>query len=243
MSQAPKRTSGEPNVRYFTFASSTLQAESLAAEVAQLLRSALAERGAASLIVSGGRSPVAFFERLSHADLAWNLVIVSLADERVRDTAAGESNERLVRRHLLVNAARQAHFVSLRSAIIDPEIGLAERNTALLRIARPFDVVVLGMGEDGHTASMFPGAQGLQQALDETADPALVRLTLAADAQERVSLNCASLLDARCICLLIQGAAKRAVFERARAGALPTELPIAAIVQQHEVPVHVYWTA
>ena len=243
MNRVSLQTRGETQVRYNAFANATLQAENLAADVAQLLRTALSERGTASLIVSGGRSPVAFFEKISQAELPWHQVTISLADERLVDTATGESNERLVRTHLLVNAAWQANFIPLRSAMTEANSALADRNRALQRIARPFDVIVLGMGVDGHTASMFPGAQGLEQALDTHAEPALVSLTLVADAQERISLNRAALLDARCICLLIQGDAKREVLERARAGASPTDLPIATIVQQRQTPVHVYWTA
>ncbi len=239
----PQSAGDEAQVRYHAFANSTLQAESLTVDVTQMLRTALTERGTASLIVSGGRSPVAFFERLSRADLAWHQIAISLADERMVDTAAGESNERLVRTHLLINAASAARFVPLRSAVADRETGLVDRNQALKQLARPLDVVVLGMGLDGHTASMFAGARGLEQALAADAEPALVGLTLATDAQERVSLNRAALLNARCICLLIQGDAKREVLERARAGTPATELPIAAIVQQRQTPVHVYWTA
>lgn len=243
MTPFPIRTSTEARIGRHTFADSTQQAQSLADEVARLLRAALSARGTASLIVSGGRSPMLFFERLSRAELAWRHVTVSLSDERVIDTASGESNERLVRTHLLVNAAHDAHFISLRSPLADAAGGLADRNRALLRLARPFDVVVLGMGVDGHTASMFAGARGLDAALDAHAAPALVSLTLVQDAQARISLNRAALLDARCIFLLIQGSEKRDVLERACAGAAPAELPIAAIVQQEKVAVNVYWTA
>ncbi len=244
VNQAPSLIPGaEARIRYYAFANSAEQADNLTTDVTQLLRTAVAERGTASLIVSGGRSPVVFFEKLSQADLPWHQIFVSLADERLVDTAAGESNERLVRTHLLINAASVAQFVPLRSAIADRATGLIDRNQALKKLARPFDVVVLGMGVDGHTASMFPGAKGLEQALNAEAEPALVGLTLAVDGQERVSLNRAALLDARCICLLIQGAAKREVLERARAGTPATELPIATIVQQRQTQVHVYWTA
>ncbi|MEP7154846.1 MAG: 6-phosphogluconolactonase [Betaproteobacteria bacterium] len=229
-------------VSNYTFIDSATQAESLAADVARLLRAAIAERGTASLIVSGGRSPTQFFEALSTADLAWRDVTVSLTDERLIDTATGESNERLVRTHLLINAARDAHFVSLRSAVADAGMALADRNRALLRLVRPFDVLVLGMGVDGHTASMFAGADGLAAALDPAAAPALVGLNLAGDAQARISLNRAALLDSRCICLLIQGREKREVLARACDGTPPEELPVATIVQQRQVPVHVYWS-
>lgn len=238
-----RKTVASATVNHCIFDSGAEQAEGLANEVARLLRNAIVERGTASLIVSGGRSPMQFFEKLSRAELAWRDVTVSLTDERVVDTAAGESNERLVRTHLLINAARDAHFVSLRSTMSDATTGLADRNRALSQLVRPFDVVVLGMGVDGHTASMFAGAQGLDKALDAHAVPELVALTLAGDAQARVSLNRAALLDARNVFLLIQGQEKREVMERANNGASPDELPVAAIFQQSQVPVNVYWSA
>lgn len=216
-----------PLNRHF-FADPHVQALKLAADVAARLREALARRGSASLIVPGGRTPVEFFAALSSAALDWERITVGLTDERVTDPGADGSNEFLVRRHLLAGNAAAAQFRPWRSH-------------GLEAIARPYDMVVLGMGDDGHCASLFPGAAGLEAALDPAAPPALVAITPPAARLERVSLNLAALLEARHIAVLIQGAAKLSVLEHAAQGASPLELPVAAILGQARVPVDVYW--
>ncbi len=218
--------------------SATLAARSAAA-VARCLAQGLAERNAASLIVSGGRTPGHFFAVLAKTDLAWERVTISLADERWAP-ASVESNEQLVRTHLLTGAAAKARFLPLKTEAKDPAAALSERMRALQAMRRPVDAVVLGMGEDGHTASLFPGATGLAEALDPFAAPALVAITPPAAAHRRISLNLAALLDARRLFLLLQSAAKRTAFERAVQGNI---LPIAAVVHQSQAPVDVYWAA
>jgi 6-phosphogluconolactonase len=218
----------------------------LAADVARDLRAGLAARGSAALIVSGGRSPIAFFQALSNAALDWARVTIGLADERWVDSASADSNERLVREHLLTGAARNAAFIPLKTDAVNPEAALAERTGALLAMTRPFDVVVLGMGEDGHIASLFPGAAGLAAALDPAAQPALVAAQAPAPRAAnypRISMNLAALLDTRRIALLIHGTAKRALLERAATEPSLRQLPVAALLHQSRVPLDVYWSA
>ena len=129
--------------------------------VAELLRQGIAERNVASLAVSGGRSPIAFFDQLSRQILPWEKVSITLVDERWVPTSSEESNEHLVRQHLLRNAAASAQFVPLKTAATSPQLALAERETAINKMPWPLDAIVLGMGEDGHTASLFPGAENL----------------------------------------------------------------------------------
>ncbi|MBL8510133.1 MAG: 6-phosphogluconolactonase [Betaproteobacteria bacterium] len=224
------------------FTTPEAQAAQLAAEVANHLRTALYHRGQASLAVSGGKSPIAFFKRLSQAALDWHQVSITLVDERWVEPDSADSNERLVRQHLLQGPAAVAQFVPLKTAATDPIEALAERSHALAAMPRPFDVVVLGMGEDGHTASLFPSAAGLADAMNPQASPTLVAMTPLHAPHRRISFNLAMVLDARFIALSIQGPVKRRIFDAA-ATADALQWPVVAVLQQSRVPVAGYWSA
>jgi 6-phosphogluconolactonase len=218
-------------------------AAALAGEIKVDLEEAIAARGAASLVVSGGRTPVKLFEQLSAEKLDWSKAWVTLADERWVDTAAEASNERLVREKLLAGPAGAAHFVGLKNPAPAPEAGADWATRALTRVPHPFDVVVLGMGEDGHTASLFPSSMALARALDPAAAPACIAINALVAPHARVSLNLAALLDSRRIVLHIEGDTKWQVYQRARTPGTTAELPVRAILQQKEVPVDVYWSS
>jgi len=214
----------------------------LAGEIKVDLEEAIAARGAASLVVSGGKTPARLFERLHDEKIDWPRTWVTLVDERWVETTSEDSNERLVREHLLVGPAAAAHFVGLQNPAVTPEAGADWVTRALTRVPHPFDVVVLGMGQDGHTASLFPGSMALARGLDPAAPPACIAVNALAAPHARVSLNLAALLDSRRIVLHIEGDAKWAVYQRARTPGAPAELPIRAVLQQKEVPVDVYWS-
>lgn len=214
-------------------------ASQLAADIAQRLRAAVADRGRASLVVSGGRTPVPMFEALRTEPLAWERVTVTLADERWVPADAPDSNERLVRAHLLQDAAAAACFVGLTTAAATPEAGRAGVEAALQSVPRPFDVVVLGMGNDGHTASLFPDAPELQAGL--TARALCVPAHPPSVPQARISMTLAALLDSREILLHLVGADKRDIYERALAGQEVEDMPVRAVLHQDQVPVHLYW--
>ncbi|HKU13143.1 MAG TPA: 6-phosphogluconolactonase [Steroidobacteraceae bacterium] len=217
-------------------------AAALAGEIKVDLEEAIAARGAASLAVSGGRTPTLLFTQLHQEKLDWSRLWITLADERWVDTTADTSNERLVRENLLVGAAAAAHFVGLKNPAPTPEAGADWATRALTRVPRPFDVILLGMGDDGHTASLFPGSLALARALDPTAPPACVAINALVAPHARVSLNLAALLDSRRIVLHIEGEAKWAVYQRARMPGTTAELPVRAVLHQKEVPVDVYWS-
>jgi len=216
-------------------------AHALAGEIKVDLEEAITARGAASLVVSGGRTPAPLFEQLSREKRQWDKVWITLADERWVDPTTEFSNERLVREKLLVNEAAAAHFVGLKNPAPTPEAGADWAWRALTRVPRPFDVVQLGMGEDGHTASLFPGSMALSRALDPTASPGCVAVNALKPPHARVSLNLAALLDSRRMVLLIEGEQKWQVYQRARMPGSPAELPVRVILHQKEVPVDVYW--
>jgi 6-phosphogluconolactonase len=216
-------------------------AHALSGEIKVDLEEAIAVRGAASLVVSGGRTPSKLFTQLRDEKLDWSKVWVTLADERWVDTSSDASNERLVRETLLTGGAAAAHFVGMKNPAPTPEQGADWATRALTRVPRPFDVVLLGMGEDGHTASLFPGSLALARALDRTAAAGCVAINALTAPHARISLNLSALLDARRVVLHIEGDSKWQVYQRARMPGAVAELPVRAVLQQKEVPVDVYW--
>lgn len=223
------------------FPDSTALAHALAGELKVDLDEAVDARKSASLVVSGGRTPVRLFQQLCTEKIDWRNLWITLADERWVETSAADSNERLVREHLLTGAGAAAHFVGLKNPAPTPEAGAEWSWRALSRVPRPFDVVMLGMGNDGHTASLFPGSLALARALDVTVGPGCVAVNALAAPHARVSLNLAALLDARRIVLHIEGEAKWQVYQRARVPGSAAELPVRAVLHQREVPVDVFW--
>lgn len=222
------------------FASAADAAQALAGAVAADLAAALAVRPRASLVVSGGRSPIAFFEHLREAALDWWRVVVTLADERWVPPEHADSNAGLVAGHLLQHAAAAAQFLPLWNGALTPAQAMAERSAALAALPRPIDALVLGMGEDGHTASLFPGAPGLAEALDPHHTALLAAIDPPAAPHPRLSLTLTALLDSRRIHLPLGGAAKHAVYRRALASGDCAQWPIAAVLCQQQVPVRVY---
>lgn len=218
-------------------------AERLAIDVAGMLNAAIAERGQATLVVSGGSTPVPFFEALSTQRLDWSQVRVTLADERWVDSGHPDSNERLVRRHLLDNQAAAATFISL----YDPALSVSEAAPVVEQRLRdgalPFDVVILGMGNDGHTASLFPGADDLYDALDLNRTLLCMAATPPEAKHKRMTLTLKALVDTRHLLVHITGKKKRSVLEYALIDGAVNKAPIAAVFMQYKVPATVYWAA
>jgi 6-phosphogluconolactonase len=228
-----------PAIRYPDL--DTLSRE-LGAAIAADLKAAIATRGQASLVVSGGRSPVKLFESLRAQLIDWSRVCVALVDERWVATSDPASNERLVREELLQGPAAAARFTGLKNGSPTPEEGAAAAWRAFDGIPRPFDAVLLGMGDDGHTASLFPHSPNLAAALDLAAAPACVGMRAPSAPEQRMSLNLAALLDSRRIVILITGESKWHTYIAA-SGDGPTELmPVRAVLRQKRTPVEVIWS-
>ncbi|HEX4025697.1 MAG TPA: 6-phosphogluconolactonase [Steroidobacteraceae bacterium] len=215
--------------------------EALAADIAAALQAGLAAGRGASLLVPGGHTPVRLFERLSRVELDWASVWVGLTDERWVDPHSSASNERLVREHLLRNEAAGASFVGLKTAATTAQRAQSDSWSTLAEVPRPFDFVLLGMGDDGHVASLFPGSPGLVQALDPAGPPGCVQMSAPVPPLERMSLNLRALLDSRRIALLITGADKWATYQRARARGPAAQMPVRALLAQQNVPLSIYW--
>lgn len=213
-------------------------AAQLAQQVSDALRAAVNARGVASLLVPGGRTPVPFFRALRRHDIGWRHVIVSLTDERWIPADHIDSNAHLVRAELLVDAAAEATFVPLHNGAPTAAMGAADSWRGIAALPRPFDVVVLGMGDDGHFASLFPGSPGVAASLDINAGPACVAMRAPAAPVDRLSLNLAALADSRQLFLFITGERKLALVESAGAEG---ELPITALLALQRPEPVVHW--
>jgi 6-phosphogluconolactonase len=224
------------------FANAAALTEALALEITGALQDALAAGRGASLAVPGGRTPVALFERLSNAELDWEDVWVTLTDERWVDATSPSSNEKLVRDHLLRAGAAEANFVGLKNAAVEAHSGAHASWSSVAEIPRPFDFMLLGMGDDGHVASLFPDSPGLAVALDSSQPPGCVAMTAPVAPRMRLSLNLRALLDSRRIAVMIVGDDKWATYERARVRGPAVDMPVRALLQQQNVPVSVYWS-
>lgn len=231
-----------PFVKEHRFPDATALVHALAGEIKVDLEEAVAARGLASLIVSGGRSPRSLFAELAREKLDWPQVWVTLADERWVDTAHHDSNERLVRDNLLVEGAAAARFVGLKNASATAADGVDWAWRALGRISRPYDVVILGMGDDGHTASLFPSSPRIEAAMDEFAAPGCVAMRAPVAPEERISLNLAALLESRRIILMMRGAEKWQKYREALGKGPVSALPIRGVLHQQRVPVDVFWS-
>jgi 6-phosphogluconolactonase len=230
------------NAAFHRYPSREALAEALAAGVAAILAGGIATTGAATLAVSGGSTPQLFLDALSRAEIDWSAVTVTLVDERWVPESHNRSNAGFLRRHLLKGPASAARFEPLYAEAAEPEEVLAELNARIGGLQHPFDAVVLGMGADGHTASFFPGADMLSEALD-LANPRPLAILRAKGASEpRISLTLARLVDAHFLALHIEGEEKIAVLETAEAAGPAEDLPIRAVLRStRETPLQVFW--
>jgi len=223
------------------FDSAPAAAAAMAEQIAMALRLGIAWRERGSLAVAGGRTPVPLFQALRDAELDWGRAGITLTDERWVPEDHPGSNAALVRRELLAGRAGAARFVPL----YDGSASAADATAAVWRnlrpLARPFDAVVLGMGEDGHFASLFPGEPELDAALDPAAAPACVAMRAPVEPRERISLNLAALLQARRLFLLVTGAAKRELLVAAAHGDAQPPYPVATLLAQRSPAPEVYW--
>jgi 6-phosphogluconolactonase len=202
----------------------------------------LAQQERFNLALAGGNTPKSLYEKLSDTKLDWHNVQVTLTDERWVDVQHMDSNENMLRHTLLQNQAKIAGFLALKNSEKTAEQGQANTNNLLLQHAPKLDCVLLGMGDDGHFASIFPNMLNTSDLLSlnqtECCLPAHP-----ADKPSRISLTLRYLLSAKCIFLLIKGDAKRQVFEQQNESNVKQPLPIHYLLKQTVCPITVYWSA
>ena len=204
------------------------------AAIEAVLRQAVETRGRASLMVSGGSSPRPLYERLSKADLNWSKVTVSLVDERWVDAGEAGSNEDFIRANLIQNNASAANFFGLKTKHATAKAGLQASEARFKPVDQPFDICVMGMGSDAHTASWFPHSKGLDMALAPHNPNILCAIDaevapVAGDHPHRISLTLGAVLTSHTVILFIPGDAKRAVFDAASSKPL-FEAPVKALL-------------
>lgn len=230
------------NVTTHDFTDGHALAAALATQIAERLRAGVAERGHALLAVSGGSTPKRFFEQLSREALDWAKVQVTLVDERWVPESNERSNAAMVKAMLLQHAATAAQFVPLYTDAPTPEAGLVTVRARVASLALPFDAVILGMGNDGHTASFFPGGDRLPEALDLNNAARVLPMRAPGAGEPRITFTLSALLDTRALFLHIEGEAKRQLLADAQQGTgEAANFPVRAVLAQPRVPVSVYW--
>ena len=201
-------------------------------------REALAARGHASIALSGGTTPRRFLQALSRQPLDWANVTVTLVDERWVPDDHERSNARLVKEHLLQQEAASARFVPLYRATATPDESLADIAAAL---PATLDVVVLGMGGDGHTASFFPGGDRLADAMDPATTATVLPMRAPGAGEPRITLTLPVLRDAGHLYLHIEGGEKRQVLQQALSGqGKGAGYPVRNVLQALRAPLQVY---
>lgn len=220
--------------------------QALAHDCACELQKGIKERGQASFLVSGGSTPEPVYRELSKRPLPWAQITVGLVDERWVDRTESGSNQAFIEKSLLQNCAADAPLLGMKTPHATAAEGEADCERGYGELPKPFDVCVLGMGSDGHTASLFPHAEGLQAALDPNSQKLCSAITakqseVTGSHTERMTLTLAAILHSRDIKLLITGDEKLKVYREALLGSDELEMPVRSILRQGLKPVTVYW--
>lgn len=214
----------------------------LKSHVEQTLHRALETQARASIALSGGSTPAPLYQALAQSPLEWQRTDITLTDERFVPADHADSNEAMLRRALLNGTASAANFIPLSHDCETAEQAAQTSSAALGQMRLPMDLVILGMGNDMHTASLFPDAPELADALDPTQDQHCLALHPASSEHARLSMSLNMLLNSREIVLLITGQEKQETLQRALKSDVFEKAPIAAILLQSKVPVHIYWS-
>ena len=214
--------------------------QALVAELSDVLLKAILSNGSAKLVVSGGSTPVEFFRLLSKAVLPWHLVTITLTDDRMVQADHADSNTLLVRKHLLQNNAVSARFLPLFSCETTAENAIARGNKIVAALGKT-DAVILGMGSDGHTASLFPRARDLSLGLNPNLDQHCISISPSTALYDRLTLTLPALLNTAHLFLHFYGQEKLSVFTQAQATLQPELYPISAFLFQQVTPISIFY--
>ncbi len=211
----------------------------LSSSVAEVLRDRISVHGKAVLVVSGGSTPQMMLQALSLQKLDWPKVTILLADERWVEPSSDRSNEKMIKTYLLQNEAEDAHFRGLYLPDCDPDDAPFRLAESLAFLEEGIDVLLLGMGEDGHTASLFPCAENISDLLtgQNDAKTVIVRPQTAQDT--RISLSLGVLAKADLTCLHITGEMKKEIWQKVSSGQL--EAPVGQVFKKAQGQTRLYW--
>ena len=212
----------------------------LAHHVAQNLTEAIAKKGSASLMLSGGNTPRPFLVELAGENVAWDKVKIGLVDERWVDPGSEKSNEHLVRTELLGQGAEAAAFFGMYREGKSVEEACADVEATYKKELFPFDVVVLGMGGDGHTASLFPNRPELKHLFRDKIICGAAEAPV--EPKTRLSLSLYAIASAAHCYVHIEGGEKLAVYEEAFSGKDTEAMPIRAVLDHPAIMPAVYYT-
>lgn len=226
------------NLNFHRFEDEEKLAFSLAQSIVDHLNKAIAEKGSASLIVSGGSTPKKLFKALSTMDIEWDKIKIGLCDERLVKPTHNDSNEKLVRETLLTGYAAKATFISMIGDSL--EVDETDCSRRIKSSLAPFDVIVLGMGEDAHTASLFPNNPKLNKAYDLARENICITIQPQHAPHKRISLTLGAILSAHHVYLHFQGESKLNVYTEALQGTDTFTMPIRAIINQTDKTIEVY---
>ena len=212
--------------------------DAAASVLASALTDGVGKRGQAGFAATGGSTPAPVYDRLSTMTVPWDKVVVTLTDERFVPPTDPSSNEGLLRRHLLIGEAAKATFAPLYFEGVDQDEISAKAEPGVAQVL-PFGVVLLGVGPDGHFASLFPGNPALAAGLDPESERTVIAVPAGEPAPDlpRISLTFQALIQSSLIVLLVTGQAKKTLLE----GPVDPSLPIAAILNQDHAPVRILW--
>lgn len=216
----------------------------LSSSLEERLVSGIETDGRAVLMVSGGSSPAPAYKHLSNLALDWASIDVAMVDERWVEASHDKSNEAFIKNTLLQNHAAKANFITMKNEASTAQQGSEACESAYQSLKRPFDITILGMGPDGHTASLFPHAQGLEQGL-KTGDLVCAINAIESDVTgkitERMTLTLNAIAQTKVVKLLISGEEKLAVYKAAKAGGDVNDMPLRAVLNHPEINIEVYW--
>lgn len=226
------------NIHLNQFSNSSELAQSLAHKIATNLKDAISKNGKASLIVSGGSTPKIVFETLKNIDLGWKSVTVGLCDERWVESTHKDSNEKFIKETLLQSFASKAKFVGMHQTKYQANEAQEICSQNIKNQFDNFDVLILGMGNDGHTASLFPNNPKLNEAYQT--QNLCIAIKPSTAPHERMSLTLSAILTASNIYLHFEGDEKQKVFNEALDGENIYDIPIRTILNQNQKIVEVY---
>ena len=190
-----------------------------AQSIYETLKKCIDDYNFASLVVSGGSSPIKIFSDLSKTDLDWAKVSVMLVDDRVVSSDHLDSNEKLLKDYFFINKASAANYISLKS-----------NSNTVMKIDRPFDIMLLGMGEDGHFASLFPQLINITNHFDLSTSPKIIFTDpLGNPCHKRVSMNLSMIMQSKKIMLLVSNPVKSGLVDQALKN---KDLPIHFLLNQ-----------
>ena len=208
--------------------------------ICEKLKKAISDNNQASLVVSGGSTPKVLFKFLSEQDIPWHKVTITLADERCVAASDSAHNGKMIRESLLQGFAANAKFLSLYDEAVT-EAQAVERATAKLStIKLPYDVVILGMGDDGHTASIFPQASNIERALDINNNDICILVDPVTATPSRITQTRKQLLNTRYLLLHFFSDTKRHLFNMLLDENASFQYPISYFIHQDQTELSVY---